>query len=58
MKIHTIQKRNITPGQAIKILEKNGIKASEEEAKKILDFLYFLAKIAVHQYCDEKKVDL
>jgi hypothetical protein len=55
VKVNTIQKRNITPAQAIKILEKNGIQATEEEARKILDFLYFLAKLAVHQYFNEKK---
>jgi hypothetical protein len=43
-------KRNITPEQAVKILQKNGIKCDEKEAQKILDFLYFLAKLSVNQY--------
>lgn len=45
-----LEKRNVTPDQAIKILRKNGIEANEKEAKVILYFLYFLAKFAVNQY--------
>jgi len=43
-------KRKITPEQAIKILRKNGIEATEKDAEIILDFLYFLAKLTVNQY--------
>jgi hypothetical protein len=43
-------KRNITPEQAIKVLKKNGIEATEKDAEIILDFLYLLAKLTVNQY--------
>ena len=45
-----LQKRNITPAQAVNILRKNGIEVEEKEAKVILDFLYFLAKLCVNQH--------
>ena len=49
MKGATREKRNITPEQAVKILEKNGLKIDENEAGKILDFIYFLSKLIVKQ---------
>jgi protein-tyrosine-phosphatase len=52
--IEATEKRNITPEQAVKVLRKNGIEATEEEAKKILDFLYLLAKLTVNQYFNGK----
>lgn len=48
-------KRNITPQQAMKILEQNGLKISEKEAAEILDFLYFLGKLTVNQYFNNDK---
>jgi hypothetical protein len=48
-------KRNITPQQAMKILEQNGLKISEKEAAEILDFLYFLGKLTVNQYFNKDK---
>jgi len=50
MEINALKKRNITPEQAVKILRKNGIETNEKDAKIILDFLYFLAKLSVDQY--------
>ncbi|MFD0766710.1 hypothetical protein ACFQZI_17745 [Mucilaginibacter lutimaris] len=44
------EKRNVTPQQAIKILEENGYEINEKEAEMILDFLYFLGKLTVDQY--------
>jgi len=41
--------RNISSNQAIKILEKSGLKVSEKEAEDILDLMYFLAKLLVKQ---------
>lgn len=41
--------RNITPVKAQKILLENNVEVSEKEAEKILDFLYFLAKLIVDQ---------
>jgi hypothetical protein len=55
MKTNNHGKRNITIEQAVKILRKNGIECDEKEAKIILDFLYFLAKLSVNQYFNEKK---
>ncbi|MFB0494480.1 hypothetical protein ABID99_000717 [Mucilaginibacter sp. OAE612] len=49
MKARTPDNRNITPEKAQKILLENGIDVTEKEAAKILDFLYFLAKLTVNQ---------
>ena len=35
------------------MLAKEGIIVTEKEAEKILDFLYFLAKLTVNQYLKE-----
>lgn len=43
------EKRNITPQKAVEILCKSGINISEKEAEKVLDFMYFLAKLVVDQ---------
>ncbi|PUZ25864.1 hypothetical protein DCC81_16565 [Chitinophaga parva] len=37
--------RKVPTDQTIKVLRKNGIDANEKQAKVILDFLYFLAKM-------------
>ncbi|TFF38481.1 hypothetical protein [Mucilaginibacter psychrotolerans] len=50
MKAGNSEKRNVTPEQTIKTLRENNIEVSENDAKEILDFLYFLAKLAVNQY--------
>lgn len=44
------EKRNITPEQAIKILQQYGTNVTVEEVKKILDFLYKLGKLSIDQY--------
>lgn len=44
-----LEKRNITPEQAVKVLRENGINVNEDQAKIILDFLYILAKLTVNQ---------
>jgi hypothetical protein len=49
MKAGPPDKRNITPQQAVKILEQNGLKISEKDAENILDLMYFLAKLIVNQ---------
>ena len=52
-------KRSVTATQAVKILEKNGVKVTERQAEEILDLLYILAKLSVNQYVNiNKKVDL
>ena len=55
MKAGLSETRNITPQQAVKILEQNGVKISEKEAAEILDFLYFLGKLTVNQYFKNDK---
>ena len=49
MDTNTDKKKGITPANAVKILEKNGIEINESKAEIILDFLYFLAKLTVNQ---------
>jgi len=55
MKAGLSERKNITPQQAVKILEQSGLKVSEKDAEIILDFLYFLGKLSVNQYV--KSVD-
>jgi hypothetical protein len=43
------RKRNITPQIAKEILKKNGVEVSEDEAEKILELMYFFAKLVVNQ---------
>jgi len=43
------EKRGITTKDAIALLEKNGQKISEKDAEKVLDLMYFLAKLIVNQ---------
>ena len=50
MKAGLSEKRNITPQQAVKILEQSGLKVTEKDAEIILDFLYFFGKLSVNQY--------
>jgi len=50
MKAGTLEKRNITPEQAIKILQKNGIEVNEKQAEEILELLFILAKLEVQNY--------
>ncbi|WCT14953.1 hypothetical protein [Mucilaginibacter jinjuensis] len=46
------EKRNITPEQAIKILQEHGTNVTIEEVQKILDFLYKIGKLSVNQYIE------
>ena len=50
MKAGLSEKRNVTPQQAVKILEQSGLKVTEKDAEIILDFLYFFGKLSVNQY--------
>ncbi|EHQ26579.1 hypothetical protein BDD43_0621 [Mucilaginibacter gracilis] len=49
MKSDSSNKRTVTTSQAIKMLEKNGVKVTEKKAQEILDLMYFLAKLIVNQ---------
>ena len=53
MKAGLSERKNITPQQAVKILEQSGLKVSEKDAEIILDFLYFLGKLSVNQYINK-----
>ncbi len=45
-------KRNVTPAIAIKVFKENGKDISEDQAEKIIDFIYFLAELIVKQNPD------
>lgn len=45
----TLKVRGVTPKQAISLLQKKGIDINEKEAEKLLDIMYFLAKLVVNQ---------
>jgi hypothetical protein len=49
MKAASQVKRSVTPDQAMKILNKHGHQANLKEAEKVLDLIYFLAKLVVNQ---------
>ena len=49
LKARTPDNRSITPEKAKKILLKNGVEVNEKEAEKILDIMYFFAKLIVNQ---------
>lgn len=44
-----IEKRGITPQKAVEILKENGVEIDEKNARKVLEMLYFLAKLIVNQ---------
>ncbi|MGN6177617.1 MAG: hypothetical protein ACTHNW_00435 [Mucilaginibacter sp.] len=44
-----MKKKRITAGEAVKILAKSGVIIDEKEAEKVLEILYFLAKLIVNQ---------
>lgn len=58
MKAGNPEKRNVTPKQAIQILQQNGIEVNEKQAENILDFLYFLAKLVVNQGVDNLRDEI
>jgi len=49
MEKDTEKKRKVTLAQAVKVLEKQGIKMDEKEVEKVLEIMYFLAKLIVNQ---------
>lgn len=55
MQIKQPEKRNVTPERAVKILQEYGTIVTIEEAKKILDFMYKFAKLAIDQQVTNKK---
>ena len=48
------EKRSVTPEKAVKILHEHGTIITLEEAKKILDFMYKFAKLAIDQQVNKK----
>jgi len=49
MDANSKEKRNVSTAQAIAILKKNGVEIDEKNAEKVLDLMYFLAKLIVNQ---------
>ena len=49
-----LKNKSVTTKDTIKALRNDGIEISEIEAEKILDFLYFLAKLTVNQNVNNK----
>lgn len=49
-----LKNKSVTTKDTIKSLRSDGIEISENEAEKILEFLYFLAKLTVNQYVNNK----
>jgi hypothetical protein len=45
-----LRKRNVTAADTVKYLKKNGKEITEKQGQEIVDFLYFLAELAVAQY--------
>jgi len=54
MNTNSPEKRNVTTEQAVKVLQKNGVELSEKKMAEVLDFMYFLAKLALDQYLKDK----
>ncbi|EDM37051.1 hypothetical protein PBAL39_04613 [Pedobacter sp. BAL39] len=54
MEIEHYNPEMIKPEIAIEILAKNGVKMDREEAKKVLEILYFLVKLSVNQIVDDE----
>jgi hypothetical protein len=50
MEIEHYNQTMIKPEIAVEMLAKNGIKVDIEEAKNILELLYFLVNLSVDQY--------
>lgn len=48
------EKRSVTAEKAVKILQDHGTIVTIEEAKKILDFMYKFAKLAIYQQVNKK----
>lgn len=44
-----LSKKGVTALEAVKILKNNGIEISEKDAEKVLEMMYFLAKLIVNQ---------
>lgn len=43
------EKQKIRPADAVKILSKSGVEIDEKKAEKVLELMYFLAKLIVNQ---------
>lgn len=54
MEIEHYNPKMIKSEIAIEILAKNGVKMDREEAKKVLELLYFLVKLSVNKIVDNE----
>jgi len=53
MNSHKPGKERIKPEKAVEILRKSGIEVDVDQAQKILDLMYFFAKLALDQYVEK-----
>lgn len=51
------KKRSVTAADTVTAMRDAGIEVSEKDAEIILEFLYFLAKLAVNQYVNNNCSD-
>ena len=42
-------KRNVSAKKAVAVFKENGVEIDEKNAEKVLDLMYFLAKLIVNQ---------
>jgi len=42
-------KRNVSVSKALSMLKEKGVEINEKDAEKVLDLMYFLAKLIVNQ---------
>lgn len=53
MDIHLEPQKAITPQKAIRLLEKQGIEITPENAALVVSFLYVLAEVFCNQHTEE-----
>lgn len=56
MEVEHYNETMIKPEIAMELLAKNGIIVDKEEAKKILELLYFLVKLSVNQLVNNNEL--
>jgi protein-tyrosine-phosphatase len=56
--MEALEKERVSPQKAVEVLRREGLEVTENQAKKILEFLEKLANIAVSQCLKEFKDDV
>lgn len=52
-----MSENKLTPKQAVSILANQGITVSEDDAQKILEFIYSLAEMTIEQILNSNSTD-